>query len=498
MSPRPTVYKFGGTSLADGGRIRHVAGLVAEGPRPLVVVVSAMAGVTDLLARLCADGGGGRGPEPGSATGAPRDEGEPGRREALDELEARHRTVLAELDLPDEAAAGVAEVVARRLAELRETLDRPAAPARNDAVLATGEDLCSLMVAAAVGRAGADVARVDAREVIRTDERFGAGIPQAQAIRALARQRLGTATLSGGVAVVQGFVGSTADGRTTTLGRGGSDFTAALLGGALDAEAVHVWTDVEGVLSGSPRAVDAPRLLEELGFEEAVELSWSGAKVLHPVAAKWAVSQGVPVRIRSTFRPEHPGTVIRNDVRDAATVAAVTAKPGVALLKVRSHPWALPYGFLARVFEVLARHRLEVDLVATSHSSTAFTIDASEELAEVVRELEAFADVEARTGLTTVTVVGRGLLAQPRENARVFATLEDIPVHLISQASDVSVSLVVDEARAGEVVARLHRALVEGGGRHGPPVDPEPPRRTDAEGPDGPGTGTDREERTSA
>ena len=211
-----------------------------------------------------------------------------------------------------------------------------------------------------------------------------------------------------------------------------------------------------------------------------VELSWSGARVLHPVAAKWAVSQGVPLRIRSTFRPEHPGTVIRNDVRETAAVAAVTAKTGVALIKVRSRPWALPYGFLARVFEVLARHRLEVDLVATSHSSTAFTIDASEELGAVEEELGAFAEVETRTGLTTVTVVGRGLLEEPRENARVFATLEEIPVHLISQASDVSVSLVVDRARADEAVARLHRALVEGRGTGGGAPGPgEAPGRPD-------------------
>ena len=336
-----------------------------------------MGGVTDGLAALAA----GEGAE-----------------EAWAELEARHRSAA-------EALGAEAARVEARLAQLRADLAEPRSAARDDAILATGEDLSALLVAAAIHGAGAEARVVDARRVIRTDERFGAGIPQGQAIRALARDALAPVVGRGAVAVVQGFVGATADGRTTTLGRGGSDFTAALLGGALDAETVHVWTDVEGVLSGDPGAVARPHLLEELGFEEAVELSWSGAKVLHPVAAKWAVSQGVPLRIRSTFRPGHPGTVIRNDVRGAATVAAVTAKTGVALLKVRSHPWALPYGFLARVFDVLARHRLEVDLVATSHSSTAFTIDASEEMAEVERELEAFADVETRTVMVTASGV---------------------------------------------------------------------------------------------
>jgi len=431
VSP-PTVYKFGGSSLAGAGRIRHVAELIREGPEELVVVVSALAGVTDGLAQVAA-----------AQEAVVADE-------LLRGLEARHREVAAELEPPGGTSeAWLVEALAARLAETRHTLKAPPSPARTDAVLATGEDLSALLVATAVQGGGPGAPRsarvVDARTLIRTDARFGAGIPQAQTIRTLARERLTPVTRDGTVAVVQGFVGATADGRTTTLGRGGSDFTAALLGGALDAPLVHVWTDVDGVLSGDPGAVAHPRLLEEAGFEETVELAWSGARVLHPVAAKWAVSQGVPLRIRNTFRPGQPGTLVRNDRREAAGLAAVTAKPGVALLEVRSRPWALPYGFLARVFGVLGRHRLEVDLVATSHSSTAFTIDAAAELAPVVEELEAFAEVRARRGLTTVTVVGRGLLARPRENARVFHVLEDIPIHLISQASDVSVSLVVDE-----------------------------------------------------
>jgi len=444
----PTVYKFGGTSLADAERLRHVAGLVRSGPRHLVVVVSAGAGVTDALAEAAATG---------EAVVAA---------EILRGLEERHLGAARALggDVSLEAA------VSRRLASTLRELDAPASAARTDAVLSTGEDLSALLLAAAIGAGGAAqparAARtVDARTVVRTDARFGAGIPQAQTIRTLAREHLAPVTRQGTVAVVQGFVGATADGRTTTLGRGGSDFTAALLGGAMDAPLVHIWTDVDGVLSGDPGIVAHPRLLEEAGFEETVELAWSGARVLHPVAAKWAVSQGVPLRIRNTFRPEHPGTLVRNDRREASQddggLAAVTAKPGVALIAVRSRPWAMPYGFLARVFGVLGRHRLEVDLVATSHSSTAFTIDASQELGAVVEELETFAEVRTRTGLTTVTVVGRGLLARPRENARVFRTLEDIPIHLISQASDVSVSLVVDEEHGQAAVGRLHQALLD-------------------------------------
>ncbi len=444
----PVVYKFGGTSLADAERIGHVARLVAEGPTPLLVVVSALAGVTDRLVALCASLG----------EEAARVE------EIVWALRAHHLEVVGGLGLDEADERTLSAAVEERLDALfAAALDSESLPelAREDALLSTGEDLSTLLVAAAIRREGRAALAVDARRVVATDERFGRAVPDGRAIRRRAIEHLPPILADGVVPVLQGFVGSTEGGLTTTLGRGGSDFTAALLGGALDAREVQVWTDVPGVLSGDPKEVGEPRLLEEIGFEEAVELSWSGAKVIHPVAAKWAVSQGIPLRIRSTFEPEQPGTLIRNDVRNMAEIAAVVAKKGVALIKVRSHPAALPYGFLARVFEILARFRLEVDLVATSHSSTAFTIDEAAELEEVARELSVFSDVDVRRDLVTVTVVGRGLLAEPGMDALVFWAVERAPVHLISQASDVSLSFVVDAADAPDLVRRLHLTLIE-------------------------------------
>ncbi len=446
--PAPVVYKFGGTSLADAERIGHVARLVAEGPTPLVVVVSALAGVTDRLVALCSRLGG----DPSKVE------------EIVWGLRDRHLEVARGLGLNEAEERTLGAAVEERLDALfTAALDSESLPepAREDALLATGEDLSTLLVAAAVRHAGRPALAVDARRVVVTDDRFGGAVPDGRSIRRRSLEHLPPILADGVVPVIQGFVGATPDGLTTTLGRGGSDFTAALLGGALDAREVHVWTDVPGVLSGDPKEVGEPRLLEEIGFEEAVELSWSGAKVIHPVAAKWAVSQGVPLRIRSTFEPEHEGTLVRNDVRNMAEIAAVVAKKGVVLIKVRSHPAALPYGFLARVFEILARYRLEVDLVATSHSSTAFTIDEAAELDDVARELSVFSDVDVRRDLVTVTVVGRGLLAEPGMDALVFWAVERAPVHLISQASDVSLSFVVDAQDAPDLVRRLHLTLIE-------------------------------------
>lgn len=449
--PAPVVYKFGGTSLGDGARIAHVADLAVEGPRPLAVVVSAMAGVTDLLQGLAL--------------------AETSTRAAVDvaarALSERHLAALDALR-PSGQVAGAAHEQARR--DISGRIERLVEDAtgragltgrmRADAILSTGEDLSQRLLLAALETRGLAAAAVDSRSVVVTDARFGRAVPDRAATREACATRLLPVLREGTVAVLQGFVGATPDGHTTTLGRGGSDFSAAILGGALDAATVHIWTDVQGVLSGDPRQVDAPRLLPEIGFEELVELAWAGARVIHPVAAKWAVAEGAPLRIRDTFHPEHPGTRVLHDARGASEIAAITTKRGVALIKVRSHPVALPYGFLARVFGVLGRHRLEVDLVATSHSSTAFTIDDRAHLSEVEAELGTFADVDVRRELATITVVGRGLMAEPGVDGQVFAVVGATRVHLVSQASDVSLSLVVDAGDADAVTRKLHDALI--------------------------------------
>lgn len=442
-SPRtgPPIYKFGGTSLADPVRIANVADLIADATRPPVVVVSATGETTDHLAALL---------------GA-----SPDVREALmDRILETHQGMLGRFDADEELRDQLRRCLGRARTGLPE-LEEPHSMAQGrDRVLSLGEDLSAWVVTAALRAGGVAAQPVDARTVIRTDRAFGQARPGEAAVRDLAASRVLPLLAQGVVPVLQGFVGATSDGSTTTLGRGGSDLTATLLGAAMDAEEVHIWTDVDGVLSADPRIVDEPRVLDVVGFEEAVELAYFGARVLHPGAAKLAVARGVPVRIRSTFQSERPGTLILRDRWGGPGIAAVASKPDVSLIKVRGRPSSLPYGFLARVFEILARNRLAVDLVATSHTSTAFTIDGSEDLGVVAPELQEVADVEVRTGLATVTVVGNGLLQEPGFDARVFEAVGHVPIHLVSQASDVSLSLVVDQADAESLVRRLHHALV--------------------------------------
>ena len=469
------VFKFGGSSVADAARLQRVAGLIAQERLRTtddvghVVVVSALQGVTDALQQLLEAP---EGTQPGDLEAA-----ELAREARIAELQRRHEEVLRELqgdvqgDLQGELQGDIgllAPVFTRLRAEVaaRESgHQRPSAEQR-DAVVAAGEDLSSLLLTQALQGAGVPATHIDARSVVRTDATFGEAHPDEGALAVQASAVVRPVLEAGRVAVLGGFIGATADGRTTTLGRGGSDYSATLVGAALEASEVHIWTDVDGVLSGDPRAVATPRNLATLGFEETVELAHFGAKVLHAAAAKHAVARGLTVRVRSTFAPEREGTVILRERHGPAGVAAVAHKTGVALIQVRSHPSAMPFGFLARVFEVLARHQVPVDLVATSHTSTAFTLDRSQDLSAVERELADFADVRIRHDLATVTVVGRGLMREPGINARVFDVVGRTPVHLVSQASDVSLSLVVDEPEAVPLVGRLHAELIEAAASH--------------------------------
>ena len=457
----PAIWKFGGTSVGDADRIARVAGIIAEADSPPVVVLSAPGGVTEKLWRVA---------EAGVVEAAVAKRGDSGGDVGRTDVGAAtpaaaslHRELV---ELASEVggtslADEMDTLVSERLRSLPDAHSALEADAR-DALLSLGEDVAVRLVAAALEAHGLDVERVDAREVIRTDGHFGAAEPDPDAIRAAVRTRLPEVIDAGRVPLVQGFVGADSEGRTTTLGRGGSDLTATLLGSALESSAVHIWTDVDGILSGDPRWVDRPHTLDVVGFEEAVELAWFGARVLHAGAAKHAVAHRLPVRIRSTFAPERPGTLVLADRWGGPDIAAVACKRSVALIQVRSRPSAMEYGFLASVFGRLAEHRTPVDLVATSHTSTSFTVHTDTELAPVAEALGEVAEVEIRRGLSTVTVVGRGLLQEPGFAARVFQTVAFTPVHLISQATDSSLSFLVDDAEAEELVRRLHLVLIEG------------------------------------
>ncbi len=444
------VHKFGGTSVDGAERLRALAEIIRLQDDAAVVVVSTMAGVSNELSGL--------------AAGSDDVHDRPGPAEVVERLRRRHQSVLLELTAQGPERTATATRIDHILDRVATLL--PAAPGADrlqlrDQLMAAGEDLTVELTVAALEAGGVRAVAMDARSVVWTDPGFGAAIPDVDAIGRLAPERMRPLLDAGTVPVVQGFIGSEAGGSTTTLGRGGSDFTAALLGAALNASEVVIWTDVDGMYSGDPKLVRSAEALPEVGFGEAVELAYFGAPVIHPAAVKHAIARGVLLRIKNTFKPDGQGTLIHFDRRDTAAFAAVAHKTDVALIEVRAFPTAMAYGFLARVFAVLASHRVPVDLVATSHSSTAFTVDRDQELSEVRRALSVFSEVEVTEDVSTVTVVGRGLLREPGLDALVFWAIEKTPVYLISQASDVSISFVVDEVDAPELVRKLHLSLIE-------------------------------------
>ncbi len=465
----PRVHKFGGTSVDGAERLKAIAAIIRDQGDRSVVVVSAMAGVSNELSRLVdaatieGEGREAPGVPAAPAPGVPAAPAEDPSA-ALAALKQRHLDALHVI--VEEGAARTS--VAARIDEIFDGAaqllgEGPSGEAGRfgDQLMAIGEDLSVELTVAALQAEGIPAAILDAREIIWTNADFGAAVPDFESIRKLVPSNILPLVEEGCIPVVQGFIGSEAGGATTTLGRGGSDFTATLLAAALGSPEVVLWTDVDGIHSADPSLVGESRVVSDVGSEEAVELSYFGARVVHPAAAKHAIASDLPLRIKNSFAPERPGTLIHSDRGAAAAFAAVAHKTDVALIRVRAFPTALAYGFLARVFGVLGRHGVPVDLVATSHSSTAFTVDHAEDLSEVRRALSVFSEVDVLKDVATVTVVGRGMLREPGMDALVFWAVEKTPVYLISQASDVSISFVVDDAEAPELVRRLHLSLIE-------------------------------------
>jgi aspartate kinase len=449
--------KFGGTSVGGGERIAGVAELVAArlAEEPFVVV-SAMGGVTDtLLALSRAARGGDR--EAASA--------------ALVTLGEKHHAAVEELGLDPAPAAALRAEIERELARLDDLATGVAllgelSARTTDAICAAGELLSAALVAAALERRRVAVERVDPREWMATDATFGAAVPDEAAVARRAAERLMPARAAGKVVVTGGFVGAAPDGTTTTLGRGGSDYSAALLGAALrDAgapvEAIEIWTDVDGILTADPRVVPGARIVPEVDYAEAAELAFFGAKVLHPATIRPAVSRGIPVRVRNTFRPEGAGTTVTAEAPGTG-IRALAMRSGVAALFVGSPRMLLAHGYAARVFSVFEKHAVPVDVIATSEVSISITVDAKAPLEALVDDLSEFAEVSVLRDLAVVSVVGRKLRSTPRVAASVFAALGDVNVVLISQgASETNVTFVVEAKDAPEALRRLHRELFE-------------------------------------
>jgi aspartate kinase len=435
------VMKFGGTSVGLAPNFANACELVSKRrDRRPVVVVSALSGVTNLLLEYA------RVAECRAETAA--------------RLPAHHREFARAVRVDE-------RVLDALLAEWDECDRRwrdagALSSAERDQVLSFGERWSAALFAAGLAAHGLEAVARHAGDVgLVTDDRFGAAHPLPEALARVA------AELAPGppVAVVTGFLGRTADGRVTTLGRGGSDYSAAFIGAALGAEEIQIWTDTSGMLSADPRNVPEARVVPHLSFTEASELAYFGAKVLHPKTLLPAIERDVPVRILNTARPDDPGSLITASAPPSGQdwrVKSIASKKGVTAVTIASTRMLQAHGFLARVFDVFGRHHIVVDLVTTSEVSISITVDDVSRLDAALADLEGIGRVEVREGLAVVAVVGEGAPTRVGLPGHVFTLLGGvgIGVEMISQgASRVNLSFVVREADADRAVRLLHRGL---------------------------------------
>jgi aspartate kinase len=442
--------KFGGTSVEDAQAMERTAAIV-RGRRDrgleAVAVVSAMAKVTDLL--LSAASAAGRGDKAGAlAIGARL------RHRHIDTatvlLEASRftrlqQTLHQEFDALDDLLRGIAAV-----GELT--------PRTNDLVVSFGERLSSRMIAEAFEQHGLHGAHVDARSCIVTDATYGKAVPQVSAIE----ERLAAIMLplveAGKTPVIGGFIGATAEGITTTLGRGGSDFTAALVGGGMHAGAIEIWTDVNGIMTTDPRICPDALRVKTISFEEAAELAYFGAKVLHPATILPAVQKSIPVWVLNSRNPENEGTKITAmAAKCASPFKSIAAKKRLTIIDVVASRMLMSHGYLKAVFDVFDKYKCAIDMVSTSEVSISLTVDSNQQLPEICAELAKIADVKMEGHKALVCLVGEDIRGHNGIAGQVFGAISHVNVRMISQgASEINMSFMIDEEDVEEAVRSLH------------------------------------------
>ena len=391
--------------------------------------------------------------------------------------EARALTILSRLRretsrLVTEFFGDAAPGVEGEIAPLFEELSRMARavavllsvpPAGRDHFLAHGEMASARLVFRALAARSLPAVAVDSREILVTDDRFGRAQPDFDETERRVSARLRPVCARGEIPVAAGYIGANHAGATTTLGRGGSDYTATLFAAAVDAEAVEIWTDVNGMMTADPRVVPAARPIETISFEEASELAYFGARVLHPLTLAPAIEKGIPIRVKNSLSPDFPGTEIRASTGSTGDrVRSIAFKKGIATVDIVTSRMLMASGFLRTLFEVFARYETPVDMVSTSEISVSVTVDDLSHLPEIRRELERLASVEVGRDRAIVCLVGSDIKFTPGIAARIFRTIEDLNVLMISQgASRRNVSFVVEERDVEEVVRRLHAEFFE-------------------------------------
>ncbi|HYI08334.1 MAG TPA: lysine-sensitive aspartokinase 3 [Thermoanaerobaculia bacterium] len=448
------VIKFGGTSVGDADRVANAIDIVAERrERKPVVVVSALAGVTNQLVAA-------------SEAACAQDSKQVA--EIIRKIRERHedvalRLVQHKVDFLESFRSQLNKQIDEIDTILRGiTLLGEITPRARDKVMSIGERLSSVLFAYTMKMRALPGENVNAENVIFTNDQFGGASPLMDKTREAAKRELLPLLERNIIPVMGGFIGQSTGGATTTLGRNGSDYSAAIVGAALGAEEVQIWTDVDGLLTCDPRLVPGARVIELLSFEEAAELAQFGAK-LHPRTLEPAVEANIPVRVLNTHNPASPGTLItREGAATSAGPRSIARKKNVTMVHVTSNRMLGTHGFLAEFFSIFARLRISVDLIATSEVSVTVTVDEKHDIDELRQRLSEMMTVALDDGQCIIAVVGQNIMADARVGARVLDALGGMPVKMMSVGrSGLNLSIVVDDANADAAVKAIHHALFE-------------------------------------
>ena len=444
----PTVMKFGGTSVKDVEAFLRVAGIVAsQKDHSPIVVTSAMAKVTDALLNAFDIA---KKEDSGKAFSSLEEHFERHKKIAKELLEKpRKIAFIAELDLAKEELSGLLLRVERRSLPLQML---------KDAIVSYGEQLSSRLLADVCKAKSLNARQIDSRRVIVTDDEYGSAQPIWDETEKFIQLELKPLLEAGEIPVMGGFIASNRSGETTTLGRSGSDYSAALVGAAMRAREIQIWTDVTGVLTCDPRICSDARTIDILSYDEAAELAYFGAKVLHPKTIQPAVDYSIPVRVCNSQEPNEKGTMVlaKSDI-SPNQIKSIAHKKGISILRISSARMLGSYGFMSALFQVFERFRTVIDVISTSEVSVALTLDNTDSLDKIVTELERLGDVEVEHGYGVVCIVGEGLRAASGLASKIFSTIEDTNIALISHgASSVNMTFVVREDEIVRVIKKLH------------------------------------------
>ncbi|HEY6968255.1 MAG TPA: lysine-sensitive aspartokinase 3 [Candidatus Angelobacter sp.] len=452
------VMKFGGTSVQDAEAIDRAAAIVRERlPEVPVVVVSALAKMTDQLLAMAIAAGSGNRDEALKLSLAARERHFNTASDLLGtgKFAQIHAELEEEFNALDDLLRGVVAV-----GELT--------PRTTDNIAGFGERVSSRIVSAAFSLRGLNASLVDSRQCIVTDSTFTRAVPQLEETNSRLADTVKPLLQHGRVPVMAGFIGATREGIPTTIGRGGSDFTAAIVGAGLDAGRIEIWTDVDGMMTTDPGLCPQARRIKIITFEEAAELAYFGAKVLHPATLLPAIQKNIPVLVLNSGNPKNEGTRITATAPKSKSIfKAIAAKKRITVVDVVAARMLMAHGFLKSIFEVFANHRCPVDMVSTSEVSVSVTVDSNESVAAIAADLGKIAAVKYAGRKAIVCLVGENIRSTPGIAAKVFSAISDVNIQMISQgASEINISFVIDEADVPKVVSRLHSVFFS-------EVDPE-------------------------